>query len=222
MKSTARLALVKTDFGQDFVTGEGSGGKANQDANLDAIDAAIAALQDAVGTGSGAVVLSSAAQPTFRRVDSEIELTSTVASISGSVDAVRGAVTLDAGGTLGSGYVYGTQGKIIPKGTLNNGSGFNAGVFGQVDTSAAGFAHTSGYLAPIMADFGATANLATDANANLICALNTTQCKLGAMVRLIAKAATVFDIEDATGDNSWLSQSAGSCSAESRKPLRPR
>ena len=142
-------------------------------------------------------ILSAASQSTFRLMESELELTSAVAAITGSVAAVRGAVTIDSGGTLGSGsFVYGVQGKLIPKGTLNSGSAFNAGVFAQLDTSDVGFAHTSGYLAPIIADFGATAHLSTDALADMIVLLNTTTSLVNSILKTEAKAKYLFDLND--------------------------
>jgi len=136
------------------------------------------------------------AQPTFRLVDSELTIGAAVTSITGSAVAVRGAITQAAGETLGSGFEYGVQGKLILAGTLNNGSGFNAGIFGQLDTSASTFAHTSGYLAPIMGDFGATAYLATDANANMIVLLNTTSCIIHSAMLFTGNASYAFDLTD--------------------------
>jgi hypothetical protein len=102
---------------------------------------------------------------------------------------------------LTTGFIYGAQGKIVLSGTLNNGSGFNAGIFGQTDTSAASFVHTSGYLAPIMADFGATSIMASDANANMITVLNTTQCTIHAVQTSIVKASFWQDIQEINGTN---------------------
>jgi hypothetical protein len=129
-------------------------------------------------------------------VDSELTIGAAVTSITGSAVAVRGAITQAAGETLGSGFEYGVQGKLILAGTLNNGSGFNAGIFGQLDTSASTFAHTSGYLAPIMGDFGATAYLATDANANMIVLLNTTSCIIHSAMLFTGNASYAFDLTD--------------------------
>ncbi|MGD0039104.1 MAG: hypothetical protein ABSE84_01595 [Isosphaeraceae bacterium] len=146
------------------------------------------------------VALSVAAQPTYRLIDSELYLnysgSMSVGGGSGSVAAVRGCATLSSATTVASGYEYGVQGKLILQGTLNNGSGFNAGIFGQVDTSNANFAHTSGYLAPIMGDFGATANLATDANAYMEALLNTTACLIHSVFQVEARASYLMDITD--------------------------
>jgi hypothetical protein len=143
------------------------------------------------------IVLSVAAQPTYRAVDAELELAFIGSTtITGSVAAVRANATLDANTTVASGFVYGAQGKVTLKGTLANGSGFNAGIFGQVDTSAPTFVHTSGYLAPIMGDFGATSIMASDANANMISLLNTTNCLINAGLKFIGNASYAFDFSD--------------------------
>jgi hypothetical protein len=115
---------------------------------------------------------------------------------SGSIVGTRGDVTLGASSTVTAGFLYGVQGKLIPNGTLANGSGFNAGIFGQVDTSAATFVHTSGYLAPIMGDFGATSIMATDVNANMVSLLNTTNCLINAGIQFTGNASYAFDFSD--------------------------
>src|ERR1035438_8906541 len=113
--------------------------------------------------------LNAAAQPTFRNLDSEItESYVGSVNISGSIAAVRGAITDAPGSIIASGFQYGTQGKLTCQGTLNNGSGFNAALFGQLDTSAAGFVHTSGYLGALILDAGATSHLASDPLADMI------------------------------------------------------
>jgi hypothetical protein len=141
--------------------------------------------------------LSAAAQPTLRLVDSEPTLGyAGSTAITGSVAAVRGNATLGASTTISSGFVYGEQGKLTLKGTLANGSGFNAGLFGQVDTSASTFVHTSGYLAPIMGDFGATSIMSTDANANMVSLLNTTSCLINSALLFIGNASYAFDLTD--------------------------
>lgn len=153
-----------------------------------------------VASSMGPQTLSLAAQPQFRLSDNELTLgyagSTTIGSGSASVAAVRGAVTQAAGNTLTGGYQYGVQGKIVSSGTLNNGSGFNAGVFGQVDTSNAAFVHTSGYLAPIMGDFGATSIMSSDANANMISVLNTTNCVINSGLQFIGNATYAFDLSD--------------------------
>ena len=151
----------------------------------------------ASSTVSVAPTLDTATQTTFRAVDVEPVITSTVTSISGSVAGVRGNITQNASGTLGAqSFLYGVQGKLTLKGTLVQGSGFAAGVFGQVDTSASGFVHTSGYLAPIMGDFGATSIMTSDANANMITILNTTNCIINSGLKFVGNASYAFDFSD--------------------------
>jgi hypothetical protein len=148
-------------------------------------------------TFSVAPTLNTATQTTFRAIDAEPVITSAVTSVSGNVAAVRGNITQNASGTLGAqSFLYGVQGKLTLKGTLVQGSGFAAGVFGQVDTSASGFVHTSGYLAPIMGDFGATSIMTSDANANMITVLNTTNCIINAGFKFIGNASYAFDLTD--------------------------
>lgn len=138
-----------------------------------------------------------AAQPTIRLTDNELALGyAGSTTISGSAAADRNNVTLKAGTTIAGGFVYGEQGKLTLKGTLANGSGFNAGVFGQLDTSAATFVHTSGYLAPIMGDFGDTSIMATDVNANMVSLLNTTNCIINSALLFIGNASYAFDLTD--------------------------
>ena len=159
---------------------------------------AVLAFIDSNGVfNAGSNPLSAASQATFRAIDSEPSLAyAGSTTISGSVAAIRGNVTPASGNTLAGGFEYGVQGKLTLAGTLNNGSGFNAGVFGQVDTSAATFVHTSGYLAPIMADFGATSIMASDANANMITVLNTTNCIINSALEFIGNASYAFDLTD--------------------------
>jgi hypothetical protein len=144
------------------------------------------------------------AHPTFRLFDAEGEIASGVTSINGSFVGVRGNITQDASGTLGSGsYVYGVQGKATLKGTLNTGSGMVAGLFGQLDTSAI-TADTSSHLAAVIADMGATSPLATDGNAKVLALFNTTNCLLGSVIYAYANASFFMDLTDpAYGGANW-------------------
>jgi hypothetical protein len=144
-----------------------------------------------------AATLNLTSQSTLRLTDSEIStIFAGSTTIAGSIAAVRGAITQASANTLASGFEYGVQGKLILAGTLANGSGFNAGVFGQLDTSPSTFVHTSGYLAPIMGDFGSSANLATDANANMVALLNTTNCLIHSAILFTGNASYAFDFSD--------------------------
>jgi hypothetical protein len=60
MALTTRLALVKPGFGENVVDGETASGQPNEAWNLDTIDAAIAALQDASAGLSATVTLTTA------------------------------------------------------------------------------------------------------------------------------------------------------------------
>ena len=143
------------------------------------------------------VPFSTASVATTRLIDAEPSLTFVGSTtIIGSIAGVRGNITQAAGNILSSGYEYGVQGKLTLAGTLANGSGFNAGIFGQIDTSNAAFVHTSGYLAPIMGDFGATSIMASDANANMISVLNTTNCIINSALQFIGNAKYAFDLTD--------------------------
>jgi len=159
-----------------------------------------------------AQTLSTAAPVTTRPVQGTVTLNyqgSVNIAANGSAAGVRGVDYLSPGTTLVTGFLYGTEGKVYVQGTLNNGSGFTAGIFGQIDTSSATATHTTGYLAPIMGDFGATSNLATDANANMITVLNTTQCTIHAVQTSIVKASYWQDIQEINANN-FLAATSGS------------
>lgn len=74
---------------------------------------------------------------------------------SGNLVGVRGEITL-GGNASGTAYLYGTQGKLITGShTINIGSAYAVGVFGQLDLTGATV--TSGYVAGVASDiFGVT------------------------------------------------------------------
>lgn len=92
---------------------------------------------------------------------------STVASYAGTITSgtlysVRGDVSLHSGTTAGSGTYYaGTQGKAITStGVVDIGSGYFAGVLGQVDVT--GGTVTSGHVAPLIGNtFGFNSGTST-------------------------------------------------------------
>ena len=152
----------------------------------------------AVGSIDLLDTITSATPSTTRAIYAEalISPATTMTVGSGSIAGIRGEVNLDTSKTITGGYIYGVQGKAVLKGILNNGSGFNSGLFGQIDTSASTFAHTSGYLAPLILDMGATAHLATDTLADLMVVLNTTTALINSILKTEAKAAYLFDLND--------------------------
>lgn len=69
---------------------------------------------------------------------------------SGNLVGVRGEITL-GGNASGTAYLYGTQGKLIGgTKTINIGSAYAVGVFGQLDVT--GTTVTSGYVAGVASD----------------------------------------------------------------------
>ena len=158
------------------------------------------------------VVETVAAPGTVRSITGKI--TDTVTTItSGNLVGVRGEV--DVVGISG-GYLYGVQGKVIPTGPVSNsGGGFEAGVLGQFDVSAATLGSTS-YMAPVWSDFGATATSGTYAQAFLYSGTNSTAAILGAQINLYGGATSLMDLTDnnalvgatyfvasGTGSGSW-------------------
>ncbi len=72
-------------------------------------------------------------------------------STTGSVNGIRGGITLATGTTAGYGYIYGVQGSLhTGAGTFNMGSGFGFGVSGQLYLS--GGTVTSGHIAGVGAE----------------------------------------------------------------------
>ena len=136
-----------------------------------------------------------------------------------SIAAIRGAITVGGtytGATAGTGtagvdpsrttattitqgFMYGVQGKITARGTIAIGSGFNAALFGQFDTSASTVVLTSGYNAALVLDMGATSHLASSTVLDGQVILNTTACLINSAIRVIANATQLFDITDLNG-----------------------
>ncbi len=102
------------------------------------------------------VANASATPGTIRSLTGKISSTVTNQT-SGNLVGLRGEV--DVVGTSGSAYIYGIQGKIIATGTLAAGQ-FEAGVFGQLDISAATI--NGGQLAPIWGDYGTSSGTLSD------------------------------------------------------------
>lgn len=149
---------------------------------------------------------STTAVPTTKVVDSEPVLNYQgnidIGSDSGVVVAIRGNATVALGSTLEGGYLYGTEGKITIKGTINTGSkgGVVAGLVGQLDMSAG--THTGGVLAAIWGDWGASAIDASDSNGQVLFLSNTTGDKIEAAISTAVHSSYLMHIDCThTGDD---------------------
>ncbi len=219
MSKTATLGLVKPTHGINLVEGE-TAGVPDEAVNLDAIDAAIAALN---GTNQGVFLVSApatnnavaksltvASQGTLRLIDSELTLGfQGSTTVSGSVASLRGNTTIAAGTTIaGASYVYGAQGKLTIQGTHSGTADCSAGILGQLDLSAAQGA--SAPIAAIWADCGATMSSAIGATAPNISAIvvyNTTATKIQAALRIDTNSTFLFDLTDEGGGHgagNWI------------------
>lgn len=121
-------------------------------------------------------------------------LTESVLLTSGNIVGVRGSVTyVGASG----GFVYGTQGKIICTGALT-GSEWSAGIFGQVDISAATI--NAGQLAPIWGDYGTSSGTLTNQTGLYgIAMTNTTAAVLAGQLYLYGGATTLMLLNTNSG-----------------------
>lgn len=132
------------------------------------------------------VANSSATPGTVRSIYGEITSSATTQT-SGNLVGVCGAV-----GYVGAsaGFIYGAQGKIIPSGTLS-GSSWNAGVFGQLDISAATI--NAGQVAPIWGDYGTSSGTLTDQTGLYgIAMTNTTAAVLAGQLYLYGGATNLM------------------------------
>jgi hypothetical protein len=148
------------------------------------------------------VALDNASQPTFRFIDSELSLAyQGTTTVSGSVAAVRGAVTVAEGTTIsGDSYLYGVQGKLIIQGTHDGSAEVSAGVQAQLDLSAAVAANAP--IAALWADCGASMSSgigSTAANIDGAVVYNTTATKINSALRIDTNSSVVFDLTDEGG-----------------------
>jgi hypothetical protein len=128
----------------------------------------------------------SATPGTIRSITGQVsELATTMTS--GNLVGVRGVVNyVGASG----GFLYGVEGKLIPTGTLS-GSSWNAGVFGQLDISAATI--NAGQTAPLWGDYGATSGTLTNTTGMYgIAMTNTTAAILGGQIYLVGGATNLL------------------------------
>lgn len=219
MSKTATLGLVKPTHGINLVEGM-TNGVPNEAANLDAIDAAIAALN---GAGQGTFVVTAptatqvlaktllnASQGVFRILDAELTLGyQGSTTLSASVAAIRGNTTIAAGTTIaGASYVYGTQGKLTIQGTHSGSAEVSAGLVGQLDLSAA--VGATAPIAALWADCGATmssAVVASPGNIDAVVVYNTTAAKINAALRIDTNSTYLLDLSDEGGGHgagNWI------------------
>lgn len=162
--------------------------------SLCSINASFTTLSEYGGFGPyvNSVVLASAAPGTVRSITGKIS--DSVLMTSGNIVGVRGEA--DYVGASG-GFIYGAQGKIIPTGTLS-GSSWNAGVFGQLDISAATI--NAGQIAPIWGDYGATSGTLTDVTGCYgIAMTNTTHVICAGQIYLYGGATDLLKLNDNNG-----------------------
>lgn len=113
---------------------------------------------------------------------------------SGNLVGVRGAVTLVG---ASGGFLYGTQGKVIASGTMS-GSSWSAGLFGQLDISAATV--NAGQMAPIWGDYGTTSGTMTDTTGlRGVVMTNTTAAVLNAQDYRYGNATYLLELAGAGG-----------------------
>ena len=156
-----------------------------------------------------------------------------------SVAAVRGAITI--GGlytspnpsspsfpskttatTITAGFLYGVQGKVNLAGIINNASDFTAGLFGQLDTSAATAVVTSGYVSALHLDMGATSSLSSGSEAFVNAETITNTCatlKMNSVLKIIANANYLFDLAESNLTGNWIVGTTGSTAAGTLKVL---
>ena len=132
------------------------------------------------------VANSSATPGTVRAFHGEMSSTASTQT-SGNLVGVRGAVNYVG---ASAGFLYGVQGKLVPTGTLS-GSSWNAGVFGQLDISAATI--NAGQMAPIWGDYGTSSGTLTDQTGLYgIAMTNTTAAVLAGQLYLYGGATNLM------------------------------
>lgn len=155
------------------------------------------------------ITTASATPGTLRALTGSVTDTATTIT-SGNLVGVRGVVNyVGASG----GFMYGTQGKLIPTGTLS-GSSWNAGVFGQLDISQATI--NSGQTAPIWADMGATSGTITSATGmRMFAGTNTTAATLFAMDYRYGKATNLLELDGSS--STYISAGGATASGTIKK-----
>jgi hypothetical protein len=180
--------------------------------NLPTVENDLVIFSDTDGTLTDSGVLLSQVILTTSTAGQSISV-ATSSATPGSIRAIRGLITETAStmtsGTLAgargevdlvsasAGFVYGTQGKIIPTGTLS-GSVWVAAIFGQFDVSAATV--NAGQLAAIWGDWGTTGATATNlTGCRGIAFTNTTSNVLNAQDYRYGNATYLLELAGAGG-----------------------
>jgi hypothetical protein len=144
-------------------------------------------------TGSVADTTASAGPGTIRALVGSMTGTATTMT-SGNLVGVRGVVNYVG---ASAGFLYGVQGKAIPSGTVS-GSSWNAGVFGQLDISAATI--NAGQMAPIWGDYGSASHTLTDQTGLYgIAMTNTTAAVLAGQLYLYGGAQNLMLLQTNAG-----------------------
>ena len=116
---------------------------------------------------------------------------------SNNITGIRGSATIAAATTASTGYVYGTQGKLIVTGTVS-GSTWDAGLMGQTDISAATLTSAS-HVTPIWSDAGATGPTVSCTFCDSLVLTNTTATTFHSLIYGYSKAAYFLDLTDNGG-----------------------
>ncbi len=172
----------------------------------DIADAGFAASNVVLNNAAQSIVVAntSATPGTVRSLVGRMN--STVATqTSGNLVGVRGEVNaVSASG----GFLYGAQGKIIATGTLS-GSSWSAGVFGQLDISAATV--NAGQMAPLWGDYGSTSGTMTDVTGlRGVVMTNTTAAVLNAQDYRYGNASYLFELAGAGGTLNYYAAAGAS------------
>jgi len=141
----------------------------------------------------GSSTATSATPGTARNVYGKYTTYTTMTS--GNLVGVRGEVTL-GGNVSGTAYLYGTQGKIITgTNTIDVGSAYVTGVFGQLDLTGATV--TSGYVAGVASDiFGVNAGTVA---ADLFYGQHAGGGTINSMFRAYGKSTYVMQVDTNNG-----------------------
>ena len=135
--------------------------------------------------------------------------------------AIRGNSTIDTGCTLLQGYLYGVQGKITLKGTINQTHGeYNGALVGQLDFSAATAVTAVNGLGMCWLDAGASAIAGSLAKVSGLIITNTVATNpLHAVIAVpLADAVYFMDLND-TADSHWVVGTTATTAAGTLKCL---